>query len=84
MLLIVNQRRVQPKLVPTAQCRGNCRVLFLRWMRFSEEEIGAAVDVPRTTVSRFADSCKANTTPRQRARQRINDVLEQVRKGPLA
>lgn len=78
----VNQRRVKPKLVPTAQCSGHCRMLFLRWMRFSEEEIGAAVDVPRSTVDRFAERCRNHATSSDLAWQKLNDLLDQHRSGP--
>ena len=78
----VNQRRLQPKVVPTAQCSGNCRVLFLRWIRFSEEEIGAAVDVPRSTVNRFAERCRQHATSSDQAWQKLNNLLDQHRPRP--
>lgn len=77
----VNQRRGKPTLVPTAQCSGNCRLLFLRWMCFSEEEIGAAVDVPRSTVDRLAERCRNHATSSDAAWQKLNALLEQHRRG---
>lgn len=70
----VNERGHRPRLVPTDRCVRACRVLFLRWMCFSEEEIGAAVDVPRSTVARLAERC---TT--LKPWQKLNDLLDQQR-----